>query len=70
MAISALFQIALDVLEAVQANCTLSSEKENELRRARPDLDHLPINELACEIVFGELAQRQEENRSKGSQTA
>ena len=68
MGTSALFQIALDVLEAVQAKRGPSPEKVNELRRARPDLDHLPVGDLACEIFFAELARRQEKKGSKRSQ--
>jgi hypothetical protein len=56
MAASALFQIALDVLEAVQAKRAPSPEKVNQLRRTRPDLDHLPVGDLACEIFFAEQA--------------
>jgi len=63
MAASALSQIALDVLAAVQAKHDPPPETVNELRRARPDLDHLPIGDLACEIFFAEQARRQEEER-------
>jgi len=54
-----------NVLLAMQTKRAPSPEKVNELRLARPDLDDLPVGDLACEIFFAELARRQDEKRSK-----
>jgi len=62
MAVSDLFQTALGILLELGAEHSPPPEKVRELRCARPELNRLPIEELACEIVFVELARRQEEN--------
>lgn len=71
MAAPALLQIALDLLVAVQAKRTPPPpEKVNTLRRARPDLAHLSIEELAGEVFLSEMARPREQRSRKESRTA
>ena len=70
MVSAGLLQTALDVLMEINAKRAPLPERVNELRRARPELDHLHVAELACEILLGELAKQQEEKIARRLRTA
>ena len=50
--------IALRVLTAIMEKLKPSADDVDELRRHAPELSHLAVDELACQVVQASLQQR------------